>query len=811
MDCKVEEIQHKLWDISFNQYFDEESHTLFFNQCLKLIGHARTLEAWRESPYSSVISICSQDTLYQLSKMWSAWSPSSKTAQQEFFDEMQKFQKIVIDHFNEDEKSGPLIHAARAAGPLLQNAILILGDGPRVYWRQGGIRPSSLKNAPKREYANPTFIRTSFPNSEMHSGAFPLQGFHLYRSSALVKGSSDTSRDNRPQSDFDDFVKEAFDQFVEWCTKSRSALLRAKDTFEIRIRFFTGDALTFCPALSAYASGSRSPGYFVKPWSTTLVELNGDDYLPSASFPAPSKFNVIETSNLTDHVGLLNLLSVVIPLLSPTPSSVIYTESILRGADSDVNKGFRDDLCVDPAIFQVLFGISPVSSSFYTTSRSNTHELIIKACVLAPNGETQNEERLTWKNAQGSTTFLGHNKNTSSQIPAVIFDPVQLAALLRDIYDKMFYREGWTNRSIEKLDRRAREWFDHYHYNRKSFVDLLAAARRRLPFVNWGMVMVHFMASLNESEMKKTRRDFFLDLMCQLHLQGIVFLENIPPLSSSTFSVHGKRFSRWTSFPPIIRVVFVVPKDRLTKYEDTLKRISVTYGPRFQVDIDDSDCPPSAFACLNVCFGRVISSPTPDGKGNIIIEEDTQGIKGSDPLVVSFWMPICLVLGPHYKTPRTCKFSLSLQGMPSTASKFYRLLGFNLSFYTTDLNDEDHLFFSRETPPGMSSLPVMNLASSTPPKPDKSKGQPITHVVLTNNSMEISTFTMHIDVVNPDQKKLLLDGADVSLSQVSACKVVAKLSEHRLDFTFPYPVDVEAAKLRIARKSAYIEVRYPDL
>lgn len=65
-------------------------------------------------------------------------------------------------------------------------------------------------------------------------------------------------------------------------------------------------------------------GIPVAQWRTQVIHLNKDEYMPGR---APVIF--IETSNMNDHIGLLNILVAAVPLLAK--SGVLYTESLFRG------------------------------------------------------------------------------------------------------------------------------------------------------------------------------------------------------------------------------------------------------------------------------------------------------------------------------------------------------------------------------------------------------------------------------------------------------------------------------------------------
>lgn len=102
------------------------------------------------------------------------------------------------------------------------------------------------------------------------------------------------------------------------------------------VRFFFGGVLDFCRALAGYeASMSTEAKYFIPPWAAHRLVLNGGDYNQSAVSRAPVMFNIINTSNLADCLGVQNMLIHARPLLLVrSPSSKLYTESVLDAFDS---------------------------------------------------------------------------------------------------------------------------------------------------------------------------------------------------------------------------------------------------------------------------------------------------------------------------------------------------------------------------------------------------------------------------------------------------------------------------------------------
>ena len=65
---------------------------------------------------------------------------------------------------------------------------------------------------------------------------------------------------------------------------------------------------------------------YLRPGSTILLVLDGEDQPSTTSSRTPTKFNVIETGYLIDGIGMLNLLPNVINAFEG-PMSVLYTST----------------------------------------------------------------------------------------------------------------------------------------------------------------------------------------------------------------------------------------------------------------------------------------------------------------------------------------------------------------------------------------------------------------------------------------------------------------------------------------------------
>lgn len=106
-------------------------------------------------------------------------------------------------------------------------------------------------------------------------------------------------------------------------------------------------------------------------------------------------FDIVDTSNLLDHVGILNVLPAVVPLIRRNTSSVMYTESLLR-ASLDPVSSLSSMLCSDVKTMSLLLGVAP--TPYLTGVSADSYIPEIAGCV---NGQLR--LRVPWR-----VPALGH-------------------------------------------------------------------------------------------------------------------------------------------------------------------------------------------------------------------------------------------------------------------------------------------------------------------------------------------------------------------------------------------------------------------
>ena len=683
------------------------------------------------------------------------------------------------------------LSSARSAGLLFYKAADVASKQNLSYWKTGTTftLQSDIASA---NLLNPTFAYSlGGEGCNVHYGTDPLTPFHF---AALFGNSAGTPT-------ISGMVDEAKSQFENWCTAFQDAAVKGT----VRVRFLLAEVTAACRAFRIYsATDTLNAGIPVAQFRTTLLRLDKTEYVDDR---APASFNVIETSNLVDHIGLFNILVSVIPLMSPSPSSVLYTESLLlRGVDA--TKEFKELLYADIGTMGLLLDLSPIDYLSGFSTRSNIHELIMHQPLgknqkqdLRSTGLGQYHQVHTWKRPSSCDSVLAL-RSGRSQRPSV-FEPSQLGTLLFDIYQAMFTQEDALNFAAQNQQNilRAIASSNLIHYMRESFVLFLKLVRERLQIPNgeWleAMGRMFELESTDTTMSMNTvnRNDFY----AHLHRQGVY---SVDYYKNGRIQRIG-RFSGWDHVPPVVRIVLSVPRERITHFEDVLEKSGVGTPP-MQCHIIGS-WSMNTFSAVHVGYGRVLSVGT-KANPRVLFDEDPDGHKGSLPLVVSF--VISAMLLTDIEPPQQLRVSLGVRSTTGTVP-LHRALGISLEVYSAGLMDEEHVFVLPEpTVPSASvdrySLPVISPNATL----NTQIGTQDTVMANLDEQCElVSTLVARVDLEDDGVIRDFAGGAMPEIVQHSPCVMRLNVAGYVQDVVFPFPVVGSQNKLRLARKSRYIEVR----
>ncbi len=794
-------LQEDVWNIFYHLFLPDSSLGVLHDQVGKLLKASDPPEAWPESPYGTFIGFLNVDTLQQLRKYWALYSETRQynpsRAQQFERDTRAHIAQIYKDRIGDRF----MAHGTRSIGAAWARGCTIMGKAFKAYWETGvvGGNPGDLQAlGDGKGHINPLFAISSAPTGQfaVHYGTDPLLGFNLVEAFDTKYSISS-------------IVQTAKERFHSWCSNLSSRLTKSS----VLIRLFCGDAVRLCHELQQ-GPRSQTDGY-LGPWTARTMALGGLD-----GKEKPLKdFDIIDTSNLIDHVGMLNVLVAATPLLRKDISSCLYTESLLQ-ATENATESLQAMLCSDVTTISLLMGLAPVGHLIgMTMDDVSTEAFLFAAFGTSSQGEQQQYRiRIPWKFPELGDAYGGMSDTQSAQPDdsqkKISIDPEQLAGLFFAIYKKMFAAEDLTNlmASMGRLKERQLA-LDLRYYNRASLVALLSLAMKNIQS-DWTRCMDRFVEVVGRDRSLLVGNNSLQELYMYLHVSGMrqcpVFdmdprdvglTQNGLPRSTST----EKGLLAKSKVPPLVHVVLVVPRKRLKIFTDESPDKIGT--PALHLSIRQSDPQTgfdNRFFSIHCFFGKVIDESS--GKIGCRFEEDTSGWTGGADMIVTCPVPaLQLLLGPR----NGIQVTLTINSTPYN-SRFAPKLGINLDVFSTGLNDAFRLTI-------LEKAPGLGRSTSVPSKNNPSLGRPLidssqpTVTVQLDKDYRSTHLQLHACIDrSSDQGKALATGGAVEVTQTGPCSLRMQIGGTPDSIlSFPFPINGLSAKTRIARKSSWIEVTVP--
>jgi hypothetical protein len=373
---------------------------------------------------------------------------------------------VAMEEFRKAKTDGYVTTAARSAGPFFGHALGVAPILHRNYWETGVI----WGNGSEATYTNPTMVVTEVRGTKfaVHYGTEPSLPFHLSPAFAELSPSDPLYQPSNENSCTDEerasrIAKTAKSQFQVWSSSFRKRA--SEPTSRPCIRFVICNALSLCHALYEREWGNKTTSTYARQWSLSPMLLDGGDYpnkMGDGTSTGPTSFNVIDTSNLTDHVGLLNLLVSTVPCLRRHHSSTLVTESLLNKEPiAGQVETFSRLLRGDQTTMFLFFGVAPVSYLTGVSTQSTAMDSLRATLGISHPTKSQFQRRVEWK-----APNLGEFSNRHLTLDAQV-----LAKFLFALYLDMFSIEGlgvFQDLDISKLSELA-----VIHYTRSSFADLI--------------------------------------------------------------------------------------------------------------------------------------------------------------------------------------------------------------------------------------------------------------------------------------------------------------------------------------------------
>jgi hypothetical protein len=612
---------------------------------------------------------------------------------------------------------------------------------------------------------------------------------------------STTRREIKKPAIYIQVVNEARSQFRAWCDTLRQSPFKVPT-----IRFFAGDAIAFAHTLHQLGtSGNTYQGNIYRDaYHLTPIEFAGE----YSEGSGPLRFSVIDTSNLTDHLGTLNVLTATSSLLKSSSSSILYTESLVKRKKE--HKAYINSLlCGHFPTISLLLGLFPVEYWTNASSSSSADDVMFDTAVRLVNGgdDTRSDSRqmlikLSWKSVSPPI-----ESPTGKSEQRLRMDENSLANVLHDVYRNMFQHENLTSmfKGLSGLNMQENSIL---YYHRGSFVAFLRLVRSRV-VVDWQTLMNHVLRMIATDTSCIMGPNYAQELYLHLHVLKIYSAEVFTAKSRAKASIEAG-IGGWENLPKAVCITLKVPRRKLAaltgpKPTDvgapiahcTLQSSSHSSGRPWQ----------NIFSEIRVAFGEISTvGPSHSNDFIVLVAEDDLRWQGNSPLVVSFLVPSWFLL----LEPQTARIAFGLQSTPHTAKKLTRFLGIEMNIFETVLGDNKHVYISR-FPPNITGLEWAHRGVQEPAQLPGHEYSTTTTASVTKSDSSISSLCVRMDLRSNAPKKALQDGGAVKTTQTVPCTIkIAIASVNRLLLLhFPSPVCGNKSKTRIARKSFYIEVEAP--
>lgn len=787
---------HVLWNIYYHLLLDEETAQVLQQHVTRLLSASESLDEWHASELGAKFRFVNSSTLASVRDLWSKYAEDpvsrDRAKYREEFEAALKHSKVYKDAIYPENN---LVYGgARAAAPL--GIQTMAGTGLKnaldSWWDKGttGAVPEGT-NIP-----NPLFAVSLSQKTVLAYGGDPILSYHLATAYAhlaemlpLRHKSANINEDSTSLS----LVKTAQSQFGEWVAAFYDLLLR-----NLVLRFVTADCLSFCHLLQyCIATGKSSGDFYRRQLSMDILDLDPFDYAPDGN--APKYFDVVDTSNLSDYLGALNILISASPLLKTTPWATLYTETMEEGTVGE-KLNFKELLCGPTRTVCTLLGISTVEYWTNATAFSNFDEYIL---AVAPTHPDSQEAGIQWRFAW---KFNEHLSGRESKLPLRLTEE-DFVTLVHNIYPAMFANEDLKSLLSLPAQQQAEMLLKHAYpkYHRGSFV---AFIKRVLQTVD---VPIEASCSSLLKKIQEGSTGIFAwkhaqSLSLQMSGQGVY---TDPWLETEiTRGPKAPLFSGWSQLPETVAVTIAIPPARWKKFAKLALRDHVAFTVEGGLRGMMSGVPMwhNVFGDVQVTFGTVSTSGTEGSEDfSVAIVEDRAYWSGNSDMIASFQVPTATLQVDYYHT----KVSLCLQNTTHNIILFQRELNLvqPLAIFETDLGDRAHVSIARHLP-GLDGSPIYN-SLKLAAKIDSPTGDYSSFFTANiESSGTIIGITGHLDIDSVQGKKLLTDQVSVNATQVSPFVFEIILGDREAVYTlnFPVPVVKDGSKTRIARKSSYIEI-----
>ncbi|KAF1944977.1 hypothetical protein EJ02DRAFT_509908 [Clathrospora elynae] len=779
----------QLWNIYYHVFIDNESLRILQTQAKNLLKHALSLETWEQGPYSRLVTFSDSITFANVIKLWELYATTR--SDQSNYKAVQESVKIQWSNAREIQKSkigtnGIILDGVRSSAPLVQQALVDFGKGYQTFWETGTCLDDK-KITRKLSIANPMFLCLR-KDLILHYGTDPLFGFHL---APLYSHLSAESPLDPNESSFKASPKAmnlAMTQFFAWSNAFR------KMSDRVRVRYVNSDAIAFCHVLQHQRvhGESHSANWYRNNWGYSRLTLDSSDY--NASGKAPTSFNVIDTSNLTDHLGILNILAAAGPLLAQHSAATLRTE-ILIPREATVSESVRTLLSGDLPTVALILGLKP--AQYWTNATATWHV----------------NNSLDTNISFAKTVMLGLSRHIILWKPAELaniqWDATSLADFIFQVYLEMFRDEN-LNRKLGILriadhDMLERKIHAFEVYTRASFAALLQNVKIS-GVVAWHSLIERLINKVLFDQTLIIGAHHYQSLMVHLDMLGLSSLDLYDwwHPKNCRYELQSGPFRGWVNIPSTVCITLAVPRKAVQKFADLSNGTPLCHIMT-QSSISMKQ---NIYSDVQLGFGTITTSGKVFSDDYTLnIEEDVQNWQGKTPLIVSTMVSTCALVN---EGDPACKIKFALKNTPANVSNFLRELGMMLELYGSAVG-QSNVFVTKYRPhmTGKISVgcPSSQQASNININPTTVKPS------FDTAGNRVSSLQVHFKITSAKAITLLQGGASVGMHLTDPFNMVLNISSGSDTFQkslqLTMPLDLSKGKTKIARKSLYIEFSAP--
>ncbi|KAL9040319.1 MAG: hypothetical protein Q9214_004536 [Letrouitia sp. 1 TL-2023] len=718
----------------------------------------------------------------------------------------------------ENEKS-LFLQGVRSAGPLWSDALDIMSDLFRRYWETGvaGGNSEDLEQLGpgQKGVLNPMFAISSAPSGEfaVHYGTEPLLSFHLAPAfQGTISGQSLSAG-----AKIDRLVQAAKKQFQDWCSTFQDLVKNN----QVYLQIICCDAIALCfeyqLEITLDARSRELARAYIKPWSSCPLVLDGQLPTTSSGKPAIRQFDVIDTSNLGDHVGLINMVTSCTPLLRPTHMASLCTESLLAASENPTTS-LSSALGSDVATFSLVTGLIPTGFLNPVTMDGVCNEAILQSLSNAKESAAQKQYRLRihWKlPLSGDNHARSSVEDGEGLRQRVNFEPEDLATYLFGIYRKMFADEDITS-MFARAQRIKSSVFstDMQRYTRAAAVALLRLVKTR-SVTDWEELMPRFLNKIEGDQSLVVGSNSLQELYMHLTVLGVwtnpALTEGPRQLQDKLgLSLRSRSCDKGilgeVNVPPIVQIVLVVPRARLKPFTNRSPDLVGTPGIHVSVKQHIGQVQyENHFYSFHCCFGK-FEFDHAHGTASTF-EEDEKGWLGTADLIIICPVPAFgLLTGPR----KGLTVALVLNSNPENMARFTQILGMMMVVFETNFDDRQRAFVCKDAPK-LDSTHSYSMQKQWMEACVKKNQQHLEPLAKMHMGEKVISLQVRVGFTEgSEESRALASGVAVTITTTSLHTLLVRIGNQLTrHLNFPFPVKGSQSKTRIARKSSWIEVECP--